>query len=269
MDSRGVQAIEADLLDHQSLHEAMEGADNVYNLASPMPDRGSEFMRTNTEGILNLLEVATEMGVKTVIHLSTLDVCGFGTKNVPEGGIPRPRGEYQEAKAEAERLLLEFSRRSVLPRIVMIRSVRGFGSRDSTLTIPLIRMIKSGRAVLPASGSMSFAHPLDVARALYCAASGSVTTGSIFQVKSFDSTPEDLARGLASSLGVGAEVRKEGTFSKSRLPSYTAEQLRAGLLVEEQRGWSQLGFHPEISQQAACEEVANWYRKEPWVIEEN
>ena len=269
MDSRGVQGIDADILDHQSLHEAMEGTDTVYNLASPMPDHGSEFMRVNTEGILTLLEVATEMAVKTVIHLSTLDVCGFETRKVRDGALPRPQGEYQKAKAEAERLLLEFSRRSELPRVIIIRSARGIGSRDSTFTIPLLRMIESGRVVVPTSGSMSFAHPLDIAKAMYCAASGRVSTGSIFQMKSFDSTPAELARALAASLGVRAEVRNEGMFSRSRLPPYTAKQLRAGLVVEAQEGWTRLGFSPEISQQAACEEVAKWYRKEPWAIKEN
>jgi len=269
MDSRGVQGIEADILDHQSLHEAMEGADIVYNLASPTPDHGAELMRANTEGVLNLLDVATEMGVKTLIHLSTLDVCGFEAKMIQDGAPPRPRGEYQESKAEAERLLLEFSRRSALPRIIIVRSARGVGSRDNTLTIPLLRMVKSGRVVLPSSGSMSFAHPLDIARAMYCAALSSALTGSIFQMKSFDSTPEDLARGLAASLGLRAEVRTEGVFSKSRLPSYTASQLRARLTLGIQNGWAQIGFRPEISMQATCEEVAKWHRKEPWAIEEN
>ncbi|HKT21556.1 MAG TPA: hypothetical protein VJR06_02890, partial [Nitrososphaerales archaeon] len=37
MDTNGVQGLEADLTDHHSLHEAMEGVDVVYNLASPMP----------------------------------------------------------------------------------------------------------------------------------------------------------------------------------------------------------------------------------------
>ena len=84
MDAAGVQGIEADLLDHHSIHEAMEGTDTVYNLASPMPGADSDFMKFNTEGILNLLEVATETGVKTFVQLSTLDVCGFSAKVVSE-----------------------------------------------------------------------------------------------------------------------------------------------------------------------------------------
>src|SRR3989442_9141084 len=74
MDSSGVQGVEADPLDHHSLHHAIEGADTVYSLASPMPDTGTkDYMTFNTEGTRNLLEAAREVGVRTIVHLSTLD----------------------------------------------------------------------------------------------------------------------------------------------------------------------------------------------------
>jgi len=147
MDAYGVQGMEVNLLDHHSLHEAMEGADTVYNMVSPMPDEDSDFIKVNKDGVLNLLEVATEMGVKTLIHLSTLDVCGFSRRDVSDASAPSPAGEYQKAKAEAERLLIESSKRSPLPRIVIIRAAKAVGSRDGSLTIPLLRMIRSGRVV--------------------------------------------------------------------------------------------------------------------------
>jgi nucleoside-diphosphate-sugar epimerase len=267
MDASGVQGMEADLLDHHSLHEAMEGADTIYNMASPMPEVDSDFMKVNTESVLNLLEVATEMGVKTFVQLSTIDVCGFSTKKVSDASAPNPAGEYQKAKAEAERLLMESSKRSPLPRIVIIRAARAVGSRDWSFTIPLLRMIKTGKVVLPGSGLMSFSHPLDVAQAMYRAATGGVRSGSTFLVKSFDASPDEFARGVIGALGARAEVRKEGIFSKSKLPPYTADQLRAALMIDSQPRWADLGYKPEFSQQAACEEIAKWSRKEPWATE--
>jgi len=267
MDASGVQGMEADLLDHHSLHEAMEGADTIYNMASPMPEADSDFMKINTEGVLNLLEVATEMGVKTFVQLSTLDVCGFSTKKVSDASPPNPGGEYQKAKAEAERLLMESSKRSPLPRIVIIRAARAVGSRDWSLTIPLLRMIKIGKVVLPGSGPMSFSHPQDIAQAMYKAATGGVKSGSAFLVKSFDSSPEELARGLMVALGAKAEVSKEGVFSKSSLPPYTVTQLKAALTIDSQPRWTELGYKPEFSMQPTCDEIARWFRKEPWAIE--
>ncbi len=267
MDVNGVQGMEADLLDHHSLHEAMEGVDTVYNLASPMPGEDSDFIKVNTEGVLNLLDVATEMGVKTFIQLSPLDVCGFSRRDVSDASAPNPAGEYQNAKAEAERLLMESSKSSPLPRIVITRAARAVGSRDGSFTIPLLRMIRAGRVVLPSSGSMSFSHPLDIAQAMYKAATGRVSSGSIFLVKSFDASPDELARGLIASLGARAEVRKDGLFSKSSLPPYTTSQLKAALRIDSQPRWMELGYKPEFNAQATCEEVVKWYRKEPWATE--
>jgi len=267
MDVNGVQGMEADLLDHHSLHEAMEGADTVYNMASPMPGEDSDFIKVNTEGVLNLLEVATEMGVKTFIQLSTLDVCGFSNRDVSDASAPSPAGEYQKAKAEAERLLMESSKRSPLPRIVIIRAARAVGYRDGSLTVPLLRMINAGRVVLPSSGSMSFTHPLDIAQAMYKAVTGRISSGSTFLVKSFDASPDELVLGLIASLGARAEVRKEGLFSKSSLPPYAMSQLKAALRINSQPRWTELGYKPEFNAQAACDEVAKWYRKEPWATE--
>lgn len=267
MDASGVQGMEADLLDHHSLHEAMEGVDTVYGMASPMPGEDSDFVKVNTEGVLNLLEVATEMGVKSFIQLSTLDVCGFSRRDVSDASAPNPTGEYQNAKAEAERLLMESSKSSPLPRIVIIRAARAIGSRDGSFTIPLLRMIRAGRVVLPSSGSMSFTHPLDIAQAMYKAATGRVPSGSTFLVKSFDESPDEFACGLIVSLGVRAGVRKEGLFSKSSLPPYTTSQLKAALRIDSQPRWTELGYKPEFNAQAACEEIAKWCRKEPWATE--
>jgi nucleoside-diphosphate-sugar epimerase len=267
LDTNGVQGFEADLSDHHSLHEAMEGVDVVYNLASPMPGDGEDFMTPNSEGVLNLLEAASEAGVKTFVQLSTLDVFGFGSRTLSESSPLRPTTDYQVAKAESERLLQEFARRGGTPQVVVIRAARGVGSRDETLVLPLLKMVEAGTVVLPGAQLMSFSHPKDIAQAMYRAASGNATTGRTFLIKSFDATPEEFARGLATAVGKSIEVRRQGVFSAPRLPKYTVDQLRASLKIEDHPGWKELGYAPQYDLKATCEEVAAWYRKEPWITE--
>jgi dihydroflavonol-4-reductase len=267
MDTNGVQGIEADLLDHHTLHEAMEGVDIVYNLASPMPDSDEDFLKVNTEGLLNLLEVATESKVKAFVHLSTLDVYGFGSKAVTPTTPFNPSNGYQKSKAEAERILEEFSKRSGEPRVAVIRSAKAVGSRDESLIVPILRMIESGKVVLPAGGPMSFAHPRDIAQAMYKAAVKHIPTGSKFLLKSFDSTPEELARGIASSLAKEAEVKRQGFLSGSVVPKNTAEQIKASIRIDDQPNWKEIGYAPQYDLKGTCEEIAAWYRKSPWVIE--
>jgi nucleoside-diphosphate-sugar epimerase len=264
MDANGVQGLEADLLDHHSLHEAMEGADVVYNLASPMPDSDTDFQQVNTEGLLNLLEVATESKAKAFVHLSTVEIFGFGARRVTSASANRPNNEYQKSKAEAERILLEFAKRKPEPRVAIIRSAKAVGSRDESVVVPILRMIGSGKVSVPRSGVMSFSHPRDIAQAMFKAASGAFPTGSVFQMKSFDATIDELARGIVAEVGARAEVRRQGMFSGSHFPKYATEEINASLFLEEQQNWKQLGYEPQYPLKATCEEIASWYRRDPW-----
>jgi len=264
LDTNGVQVLEADLLDHHSLHEAMEGVDVVYSLASPMPDSDADFQKVNTEGLLNLLEVSAESKAKAFVHLSTIEVFGFGAGRVTSSSSPHPTNEYQRSKAEAERILLEFAKRNPEPRVAIIRSAKAIGSRDESVVVPILRMMGSGRVLIPRSGVMSFTHPRDIAQAMFKAASGASPTGSIFQIKSFDSTIDELARAIVTEVGARAEVKRQGMFSGSQFPKYATEEINASLFLEEQKNWGQLGYEPLYPLKAASEEIATWYRRDPW-----
>jgi len=264
MDANGVQCLEADLLDHHSLHEAMEGVDIVYNLASPMPGSDTDFQRVNTEGLLNLLEVATESKTKAFVHLSTVEIFGFGAGKVTSTSSSHPTNEYQKSKAEAERILLEFAKRKPEPRVVIIRSAKAVGSRDESMVVPILKMLGSGKVVVPRAGVMSFSHPRDIAQAMFRAASGAFPTGSIFQMKSFDSTVDELARAIVAAVGARADVKGQGMLSGSQFPKYATEEIRASLFLEEQTNLKQLGYEPQYSLKATGEEIASWYRREPW-----
>jgi nucleoside-diphosphate-sugar epimerase len=266
MDANAVQGVESDLLDHHTLHEAMEGVDTIYSMASPMP-YGDEDFEVNTEGVHNLLEVAREMRVKTIVHLSALDVYGFKSPVITNATVPLPSGDYQKSKLEADRIVQEFGRDNTQTRVVIIRAARAVGSRDPTFVIPLLRMIESGKVSLPGAGSMSFSHPKDIAQAMYKAATNPSLAGKVYLVKSFDASTEELGRAVVTALSSSAAVKKEGIFAKSSLPRYTADQLRASLRIDEKEGWSELGYSPQYGLQQTCDEIVQWYRKEPWVTE--
>lgn len=267
MDRNGVQGVEADLLDRHSLREAVEGADTVYSMASPLPGEGDDYS-ANTEGMVNLLEVARESNVKTIVHLSTLDVYGFGAGRVTALSEPRPAGKYQASKLEADRTLLEFAKRGGGPRAVVVRPAKAFGPRDPLLAGPLLKMIESGRVVLPESRSMSFTHPKDIAQAMFLAATRSVPSGRVYLLKSFDSTPTGLVAGVAGLLGKTVDVSSRKLFSKGLLSAYSSDQLKAALLLEPQPTWGELGYLPRYGVQESCEEVAAWYKREPWAVDD-
>ena len=267
LDLNGVQCVEADLLDRHSLHEAVEGTDTVYSMASPMPGEDEDFERVSSGGTANLLEAARESGIKTIVHLSTLDVCGFRSGAIDVGTPSRPEDSYQRSKASAEGVLLEFARKNAEPRIVIVRAARALGPRDWTLTVPLLRMISNHSVTLPRGSEMSFTHPKDIAQAMYRAATNRALPGGVFLVKSFDTTPMNLAKELARSVGTPASVSSAGLLSKPDLPKYTARQLAASLRLAPQATWKALEYSPEYDLEKTCGEIADWFKREPWVAE--
>lgn len=270
MDNSGVQGIEADLLDHHSLHEAIEGVDTVYNLASPMPDTGAkEYMKVNTEGIANLIEVARETGVKTLVHLSTMDVYGFATRTITESSEPRPTHPYQIAKLAADRLVLQYAERNPDAKVVIIRSARAIGSRDRTLALPLLKMAEEGEVLLPSGGMMSLSHPKDVAQAMYKAATNTSVRKRLYLVKSFDATIDEVAAMIINSSGREASTKRQGFMTgRTLLPGYATEQVKASLRIEEQESWKELGYTPAYDLAELGPEIGEWYRKQPWVTED-
>jgi nucleoside-diphosphate-sugar epimerase len=151
--------------------------------------------------------------------------------------------------------------------VVIIRSSKAVGSRDESVVVPLLRMVEAGKVVIPAGGLMSYSHPRDIAQAMYKAALGQSPSGASYLIKSFDSTPEELARGIASALGRSIEFKKQGLFSSSSIAKYASEQLRASVRVDVQPSWRELGYAPEFDLSKTCGEIASWYKKEPWVAE--
>ena len=138
----------------------------------------------------------------------------------------------------------------------------------TTLALPVLKMIWDGSVVLP-SGSdspMSFTHPRDVAKALLKVGSAG-EGGRVYQVSSFEASFEDLVKGVLSSTGAKAEIKREGLFAKSGLPPYAASQVKAGLVLERQESWGAIGFSPEYDLARTCKDIAEWRVKEPWLIE--
>lgn len=273
MDQCGIQCIEADLLDRESLHEPLDGVNVLYNLASPTPDHEGQgdFAEVNTTGLRNLLEEAEEHGVKDFVHLSTLDVFGFNKKRVGASElavIGSPSHPYQKAKLQAEALIQESCKKGGEMRLKIVRAARATGPRDPTLALALLRMIESGTVVLPSGSdsSMSFTHPKDVAKALYKVATVG-EGGKVYQVKSFDCSVEEMTIRIMEAGGKKAQVKREGLFSKTGLPPYTASQVRAGMVLEKQESWGAIEYFPDYDLQRTSREIAEWHGKEPWLTE--
>lgn len=118
-----IDFIEADINNRSKVADAMKGVDAVIHFAAESHvDRSvfdpSRYWQTNVHGTVTLLEEAYKLGIKRFHHISTDEVYGelpllsdekFSEKTPY---APRPDNLYALSKAEADKLVLEFYKKT-------------------------------------------------------------------------------------------------------------------------------------------------------------
>ncbi len=112
----GVEPIQGDLRDADSLARAVAGCRVVYHVAADYrlwARDPQEMFRSNVYGTRNLLDAARRAGVERVVYTSTVGCMGF-----PKGDLGDEQtavsaadmtGPYKRSKWDAERVALEFA----------------------------------------------------------------------------------------------------------------------------------------------------------------
>lgn len=125
-----------DLLDPDSLRDALAGSDHVYHVAalySPLPAQADRVLRVNVDGTRHVLMAAANAGVVRVVHTSTIGTIGPSTI----GRLPNERdlfvdwhsaSPYVRSKLEAERVAVEMAAKG-LP-VVIVNPCAPVGPRD-------------------------------------------------------------------------------------------------------------------------------------------
>jgi nucleoside-diphosphate-sugar epimerase len=110
---------------------------------------------TNVEGTRNMLDAALRAGVGRFVHCSTVGVHG-DIKNPPanEEAPYGPGDNYQESKAEGERVVLSYMAEGRLP-IVVFRPGGIYGPRDLRF-LKLFKAIKTKRFIMLGSGEVLY-----------------------------------------------------------------------------------------------------------------
>ncbi len=122
--SRGVEIVEGDLTQPESLKGKLEGCGAAVNLAGIMVERGEQtFHRIYYEGIRNLVEAARAAGIKRFIHMSAL------------GARPAAASQYHLAHYMAEQTILDAP---VIQTIFRPSILFGPGSRFCDLLVRIV-----------------------------------------------------------------------------------------------------------------------------------
>jgi dihydroflavonol-4-reductase len=139
----GIEILQGDLRDRESLDRAVAGVGVVYHLAGVSRQAAipaSQYSVINVAGVRSLIEAGGLAGVRRVVHCSTADVHGDVAQPPANEDSPLQAGNpYQASKLEGERVARETARRAGL-ELVIARPSNVYGPGDR-------RLLKVFRAV--------------------------------------------------------------------------------------------------------------------------
>ena len=168
----GVEPIDIDILDQQSLGDAMESIDAVYHFAALVDTKApkDDLFRVNVEGTRNVWHCAVERGVKAALYCSSTAVYGLLAKDhqpVSEKIRPKAIEPYGRSKLLGETVASEIADKWGL-HTVIIRPVAVFGPGEHSPFGNQLRQAVFSKLLLAAgfqNRRFSFVHVEDVAEA--------------------------------------------------------------------------------------------------------
>jgi len=200
----GLDVLEGDLRDPETIKRAVVGQDAVVHLAA-----------VDVDATVELARAGLAAGVERFVFASTGQVYGSGRgRPARENDEPRPSGRYPECKATAERALAELHRDAGLGlRVLRLALVYGEGDPGLAETLGLA-------ARRPAHWRLHLVHHADVAQGVHILLRASDVDGGVFNLA--DEVPVagwQLAalHGLAPSTVDGETDPWEGILDTARI----------------------------------------------------
>jgi oxidoreductase len=282
----GVEIVEGDIRDRESLPACLAGVDRVFHCAALVSDWGAwdEFRDANVAGVRNLLEAAEKVDLGLFVHISSTDVYGHPDRAVDESAPFRRRGfPYGDTKIEGEEVLWRFVRERGL-RAAVVRPASLYGPRSQTFVVDPLELLRDRRLPLfgPAGRAAGLAEVTNAVDAILLIASSERSLGRAFNVTdgsrvSWQTYFQRLAQAagfppprlrVPRPLAYAAAWATEHAYRALRLrarPPLT--RLMVELLATEQgfsnaRLAAELGYRPRVDFDEGMRRVEGWLRME-------
>jgi len=154
----GIEVVEGDLQDAESLRRAATDVDVIYNIAALYRQAGLRddvYRAVNAEAVGTIIDAAAAAGARRVVHCSTVGVHGDVEHPPANEDAPfRPGDIYQETKLEGERIALSHAGRTGV-EVVIARPSGIHGPGDRRL-LKLFRGVARRRFVILGDGRIFY-----------------------------------------------------------------------------------------------------------------
>lgn len=269
-----------DVLDRPSLERAMQGVDVVYHLAAAYRENLplSILESVNIEGTRNVMETALRLGIKRVVHCSTVGVHGHIDNPPANEDAPfKPYDPYQITKTAGEKVARDYMERG-LP-VTIFRPVGIYGPGD-TRFLKLFKSVKKGLFIMFGDGTPLYhntyiddvvrgiiacgEHPKAVGRTYIVCGPHAVTLNELVEkVAAAVGSAKPRIRlpfGLLWAASVVCETLCQPLKLKPPLFRRRAEWFRKHRSFDGSRLKNELGVAPQVSLEEGLRRTAEWYR---------
>lgn len=263
-----IEQIEGDVLDPQSLENALEGIDTVYHLAgviSIMPGKSPFVWNVNVEGTKNVLQAALRKRIRRLVYTSSI----HAIRRAPHGvemdesldfDANNPYGEYDRSKAAASLEVKKAIEQGLDAVIACPTGVIGpFDYRGSEMG-EVIRGAVFSRTMFYVEGAYDFVDVRDVADGLIAAANRGrkgesyILGGHKISVRYLLETVREVTGRAFSRIKIPFSLAELAakfmpwiyirTKKKPRFTPYSLEVLKSNSNISHQKAERELGFKP-------------------------
>jgi len=151
----GAEVIVGSVNDPVAIERTVKGADIVFHTAAIVEEDGPRelYERVNVEGTRTVATVASKLGVRCFLQLSSVMVYGFDyPQDVAEDGpVDGHANIYNETKLRSERVALEFDRVDGM-RVIVIRPGDVYGTGSVPWVLRPLDLMRRGLFMLPDGG---------------------------------------------------------------------------------------------------------------------
>ena len=283
----GVEVVQGDLADRDTLPPALAGVDVVYNVAALYRQAGlpeGAYRTVNAEAVGWLVEAAAAAGTRRVVHCSTVGVHGDIEHPPADEDAPlRPGDVYQVTKLEGERVGRAAAARHGV-ELVIVRPTGIYGPADRRL-LKLFRGVARRRFVVVGSGEIFYhlTHVDDLVEGFRLAATVPAASGRTYILAGAEvTTLNRLVEIIAEEAGVRpigvhlpvwpfwaagaacealcAPLGLEPPIYRRRVDFFTKSRA-----FDISRARAELGFDPAVDLRTGIRRTLAWYRQQGWI----
>lgn len=262
----GVESINGDVLDPESLKPAFKGVEKVFHLAgiiSIMPGKNPFVQQVNVEGTRHVLKAAIQAGVDRLVYTSSIHAIQRAENGVISESLPfdqnNPYGAYDCSKAEASLEVQKAAEDGLDAIIVCPTGVIGpYDFRRSEMG-EVIRGAAEAKPMFYVDGAYDFVDVRDVVDGMLRASekghSGEsyILSGQKISVRYLIETVREVTGRAFASIKIPFNLAElvakvtpyyyRWTKAKPRITPYSLEVLQSNSNISHAKATRELGYH--------------------------